>query len=382
MSAYVTYRMEGKNKNGYSKQKHKKLGFLTRLYREGNLYEINYIMGRLRIKSNVNFIKIKNVWFQSGQLNQLLCSNNDTTCIIEDCDFELRSGDFILNDGNLRIKNSDFPENTTFRVMASYGSKITLHFDSKEKHYEVNDYRGIARLEIKSNQSIDEIYSESELVYLYGTYILSDLNLRYNRVVSIGDKDNYTSLINNSSKIINIQTEHLCLNNCLIQDDNEESYTNIECQELTGDDFIIKSKGRIKINNVIITDENDKLYQKAKKEGAGTPYYIMKRDEEGYITITKNSLMRVELISSLKAIRERALENVAADAEKNISQNFASKLAEDLEAKTIEAVEAMTELNKAQTKYNIARRGKKDTIIRSLSRRPIKNYLKTQPQED
>lgn len=293
--AVVVYRRKGK------KTKRVKLNFFGELFCElSGVYHISDKKLELSIGDDIEFIKFQHIYFP--YLSRIV-GHEDGECILENCSMEEMCGFYLeLEHGTFQIIDSKFKNDTAFRL--DQVKKLIFSSDCNQKQYKVKQcfVNPLEEVEIYSNQSIREIdLFNAKKVSLVGDFLMSSLcRLDDIEQLTIGNEKCLTKIVS-SRYTFSLDVGELNLNNCVIQNDGECIF--FYFQKLIGKDFLIKSKGDIVINGVTITDKENSRSREN--------YYRVLRDKEGYITVTDKTLLRLNYISMLKAIR-----NVASDKEK------------------------------------------------------------------
>lgn len=338
----------------------KNIGYISDLFDYGK---------KLCINPKIEFIKFQN--FDFNKIDEISCEK-ETICILENCSAITPYIIFKLETGNFNIINPNFKDNIFFLLDET--PNINFNFNSKSK----NNFKIVTPIntnskiiKIKDNNQIDSICLYVNKVTLEGLMKLEELILPNSKEVIIGNSKNNTEIINFQK--LHINTNYLYLNNCIINHDSKIEEFIISFKELSGKNFIIKSKNDIRINNIIITDKNDKAYQYNKNKNY---YYIVERDKDGHITITEKDLLRLNLISSLKAFQEKINKNIEQNAERLIQETFSPKLADEILEKQFELNKIQAELREMQEEYAEKREKVENKLIKQLSKRKTGYYNK------
>lgn len=325
-----------------------KLGDIACLRKD--VYNTNYYMDILYINKDIEFIKFRNITFP--KITNIVCEE-DNTCILENCNSNGEFPNLIFDGYNYRIIEPKFRPETKFKFR-NVKSVIYVCHDNNGSEYELrtDSFKYIEKIEIHDNKSIRNIYLEAEEIYLHGFFRLSQLRLnRYSEKVTIGNSEEQTEITSESS--IEINTQNLNLNNCTIQTNDEYNDIILNFEKLTGSSFVIKSKSRIIINNIIITDENDSEYNNSTTKNK---FIIVPRDEDGCVTITDKVLAKINLIDFLRKLSKTASANLDAEIEAKFHENYGKQTAAyiaDLETRKNNAInEGQQQIAELKKKIN------------------------------
>lgn len=307
----------------------------------------------LDLKKEINLVHLKNINLKS--INNISCEK-DSIFILENCKFEDLKYTRILNlyEGSFQIKNLDvFYGNVTLELVNT--RDVLLNFD-KENNYRI--YSGVMfdyceKIEVNSTNSVGELRLRCKQAILNGNYNINGFYLECMEELKIGEKNKDTTEINLINWGGNIDTNKLNLNNCIIINDNDKFSLNINCKEILGENFIIKSKSNIVFNGKEI---------------------LKKRDKDGYIIITIDDIMRDNLKSILISIKEK----VEKEYKENVDKYYIKEESELLYEKIL--LEKEKELRMVEKNYKYLYESyetmRRSNLVKQLQKKKIYELCK------
>lgn len=302
----------------------------------------------LNLKDNIEFIKMENIFFDKIEDVKI---NRDTICILENCYNKNNKTWRNLNfyDGSFEIINPNFIN----KVIELHGTKDAILTFDKEDSYTIKSRPSwnynVENIEINSNNSITELDIKSKKINIYGYYNLNKLQLFCKKLI-IGREKELTK-INLPSYLNIIETNELILNNTIITN-NTNTILYIEFNKLIGNNFIIKSKGDILIN--------EGLFSKP-------------RNEQGYFEITMDDIVRKNFINTLKDLKNITNNLVKVKTEISIPEKFGEHLLKQMQVKNEQINKLQTEYDLLNQEYEAKKELKKSKTNKILVKTKIKN---------
>ena len=300
---------------------------------------------KINIKKELELINFKNINFTG--IKEINCKK-DSVCILDNCSFTQQkfTRTLTFSNGNFQIINPKTEKTKTIQLIDT--KDVVFDFNDKDE-YEITTalmYENCQRIEINSNDSVKNLALKCKQAYLNGIFNVKNFQLECTKNLSIGNQ-NKTTIINLLNWGGRIETKKLNLTNCIITNDSNLLPLNITYKELSGENFIIKSK-----TDIIINDET----------------FSKPKDKDGYITITINNLIENNLKSTLTKIKEKIEEEfnyIPDDAELIIK--------EQIKTKKIEIKNLQEERKKLEEKYKVVQ---KKNFTKQLKRKKVNDFYK------
>lgn len=299
------------------------------------------------LKEEIDLIHLKNINFPN--INSVYCEK-DSIYILENCKFEdiKFSRTIELFNGNFHLINLETSrQNITLDLIGT--KDVILDFE-KENNYKIITglvFEYCEKIEINSNNSIEDLNLKSKKIKLNGLYNLKGFNLECLKKLQIGEKNKDTTKINLINWGGKIETKKLNLTNCIITNDSNLLPLNITYKELSGENFIIKSKTDIIINNETFSKPKDK---------------------DGYITITIKDIIENNLKNTLTQIKEK----IESDFN-HIPDESEQTLKKQIEDKKLEIKKLQEERKKIEEKYKVVQ---KKNFTKQLKRKKVNDFYK------
>ena len=332
----------------------RKLNILNYLKTYIELFKDNYFPEHLILKDNIDFVNIKNASLTGIEE---ITSNRESLCILDNCTMKKSKNNYrsalTFDTGSFQIIN---PEFEIKEIKLESTKDVSMHF-SKEDCYEIrsksNCWKGIIKnIEIYSNYSVRNLNLEANKIQLYGLFNLSRLYIDNCEKVIIGSTAQFTKIkLNIPYYSIIITTDELNLTNCLIINESKE-WLRIDCEKLIGNNFLIKSKGDIIINGHIIPKA---------------------RNEQGYIEITLDDIVKDNFMSTLYGIRRKAEHSVKNKADNLMPQKFGSHILSEIDKLNDEKSKIEQKITNLKENYETAKELKNKKLIKQLRKEPISN---------
>lgn len=323
------------------------------------------------VKSDIERIKFINVVLKMDFLH---CKKG-TTCILRNCIAKP------IKEASLTLVGNSFQLINPSNISIDFVQELEMNYSKLRKNNPIKNIddkiliNNVAnKVSISDNQKIKEIGIEAEQITLEGTFELQHLKLKADKI-TIGGSNEVTQIIIKEEAWCNrrIEAEVLELNNCIIQNTSENIPLYINTDKILGTNYIIKSK-----SNIVLKDKVN-----------NQDIVFSTKDKDGYITITKEKVLRRNLLSNLKRVKNIVMEQQEKQAEflaketenKNLTSQIEAKeqeLEKRSEEKTVtleELTNIKMELDSLKYQQFCQNRTKKAQIRKKLSKKPIKYFF-------
>lgn len=321
--------------------------------------------GIVVLKKNIDFIHFQNINFplfiNKEDVFRGIESKYHTICILENCELKNKLNNKVisieLTSGTFQLINIETNEFKTGINLNSYKEIIidNTNLKSNNSNLLLDSFHSFQKLDIKDNNTIKKMYLSGEEIVLSRKFLLNDLSLNSDGIIKLGT-DTTNTIINISSKgksNIVIESNELELNNCNIINDNPDSNIYINYKKIIGNNFIIKSKGNIIINNKVVFKEKNK---------------------EGYVVVTIKDLLRLKLNNILSTKLNQIENRIVLDTEEKLLENYNEKLESNIkyQEKLVEYnINILKELREELVNWNKEQRS---NLVKSLKNNPVSNY--------
>lgn len=314
---------------------------------------------KMNIKKELELINFKNINFTGTK--EINCKN-DSICILDNCSFTQQkfTRTLTFSNGNFQIINPKTEKTKTIQLIDT--KDVVFDFNDKDE-YEIETaimHESGNKIEINSNDSVKNITLKCKQAHLNGIFNIKNFQLECTKNLSIGNQ-NKTTIINLLNWGGRIETKKLNLTNCIITNDSNLLPLNITYKELSGENFIIKSK-----TDIIINDET----------------FSKPKDKDGYIIITEKELVEENFKDFLKKLSKEIELEAIAEAENTIPEKFGKHLLDQMEKTTKEIEKQEIILENLRNKYNnqkqklqSTREEHKNKLVKKLKRKSINDFI-------
>lgn len=307
----------------------------------------------MKIKENIQLVHFKNVTFEDIDV---ICCNSNTICILEECSFKmtdtayayltLKGGEFELI--NPRFNQYYVVQSTDFiGVNVLYTKEIenrdAVNFDFSDKKGQYSEFVTIKN----QNADMECIETYSQNVSLQNHFEIDSLSLR-GECITVGDSKTLTMI---KSTDYPYQTEivadkKLKLINCCIDDRNKQ--------------FPLKVMSpQVEVENVMVKTREPLSFM-------GVTYFAKDSDE---VIVRDIDISRANLIQFLKGYHQ-----YLEDCSVLKAQDILQSAYDEIEQEKRRLYQEYLKLLEQETEKEHQLAEKKDVIIKSLSKRKVKNF--------